>query len=858
MDTAIYGYVSSVKAKLQTFVSWNIYIVSGTVLYALITGEFQFAWKFFWMAVILNFLYWVKEIVDRMNSDHPDNFIVVKEEGGVIRKFRKPTYKQMLILGGCIIALFTAIMISYKIKDNMTLEGVNAAEKKRNLLLAQKWEKFKRIAIFIGLFPMTLSKDMEAVTELIKYIVRSYKDAREIHNMWNDVSTFFEADTHVENVVPESFDKATPDEIAKAVAPVLQKIMESKFVTQEQLVSVINDDNQEEEKYEVIPQMYKTPLEQEMHREIAKQIVQGAMADLPGADSDISSEDFTDSTDDEKDEVVASYDAQPLSNRKFEIINGTPSVEMVKIQSLIDKSQTNRHGLGYKGTPRVQLLNKVDNCKKWINRKFNAVTIWCVVQYCAFRDWRFAKHAIVIGVSVATISALAYIIFGYFRVVKYDTKDVKVPEVKGKTKRKKIANMRNRNLIRRIAQQWGGRIPREMYDELKKKFRDDAQLNESEEKLMQLFDKKSNNWKKEAVDATFMGTIDLESAFFKGESDDFPVFVTSVDSSVNTDVSELESKNNKHPKPKKMLVRKKPDANYTCKMCKVSGDHYFFFCPQKKNKWQKKVEQIIKPDIKPEHLQQGSAVSPIPILYCIKGVDKSGQITYSNAYPIANMLAVCRHAISGKNELSLINTGELIKLDVSKAAQSLDIPDMILIPAKTVNKSQTIKMNKGRVYREPKEDEYATLFFMHNNGQLHFVQGQVGKKTVLKSNGIQVELFYWNDSSVEGACIGVYVAKEDGAIIGFHGLGSTNSRAKPLFYPCNDNFVKNVNSVSSKLDVMYADEEGYYEKYKAFVNENALRVEDLKKLNLPARNHVVAEVLTTEVAQTLNLPGRQN
>jgi len=829
MDTLLYPYVEKLKGEaIQACVAFVCCTSSAITLYCMGANGLGCI-----MLLLIAVFWYVYQLYKKFSTwqnplPKPVEHIVVNVKNGEPIKIEKPSTVQLLTLGGCVASLIVALCISNYVKNTYVTEAKSDVEKKRNARVAKRWTAFKEMAIFCGLFPLTLMKDMDAITTLITYIVKSYKDAIVIHKMWHNVSTFFcDDDDNVSNNVTVMESMSVEDIISK-LSPLIKKEIESGMAREADKIAekVINGlDTEDEEKY--------TPLVAQMDKPKVSQ------DDSPF--SDISELPEADIVDNECD-IDVTHEGSQLDEQKYidntnslsgvcdvprfhDEPHGPVSLQMSKIQAVIDRSQTSRHGLGYKGNGRAQLLSKVNSVRSYLSNLFDSVCLSVVTCYFKFYNWRHSTRAVVISLSFVAVSAISFFVYKYFKKPLKVNKESKVTAEVGvntlypegpKQNKQQRRDKYVRNIIKRVFVRFGNKVPREVYDDVKSDIDSFVKRGDKEEFIEQQavskLDDYWNNKQQNAWDKDRLGVSGFDArGNFVMRNPNYKTKESKVDTSsltpvtVNVSLSaQPESKNNK-VRPKKWLSRKP------------------------KNNWREKLQKEISDTIKAEHLVVGSAICTTPFLYCIEGEDDKGQKCYSTVFPIHHMFAAARHGVSGMKSLNIIQGGKKIPISNIKAVVGKDVIDQVFIP------TSNVVPNNVYEFREPVKGELATFFFCLKDGKVRHVPGLVGDPTYIMSNNEKIPVWEWTKSSVNGSCGGVYIAGVDNKIIGFHGVGSPNSKVTPMFYPANENWLRNLNSLSQRPSLNLSDEQNYASNYEKFINGNSLKLEDLNNLNLPGR-----------------------
>jgi len=179
-----------------------------------------------------------------------------------------------------------------------------------------------------------------------------------------------------------------------------------------------------------------------------------------------------------------------------------------------------------------------------------------------------------------------------------------------------------------------------------------------------------------------------------------------------------------------------------------------------------------------EQVRVDHAVVRKPRVYRIKAVRKNVPDRFVCAFTSNDCLIVPRHGVAGAEEVYVCIDNVWLLLD-KKAYRCKSIVDQLWF--KLPVGSKKVRMNKYR-YRKPVPQEQVVLHWVDTDGLDVYASGRVAKELTVGKDG-SVPVFEFDGSSKAGACGGVYIAESDGKVVGFHGIGSEHSSAKPLFYP---------------------------------------------------------------------------
>jgi hypothetical protein len=222
-----------------------------------------------------------------------------------------------------------------------------------------------------------------------------------------------------------------------------------------------------------------------------------------------------------------------------------------------------------------------------------------------------------------------------------------------------------------------------------------------------------------------------------------------------------------------------------------------------------------------EHLRPGSIPFATPRVYLVNGSLRGvGQV--STCFTYADGVYVPRHLVAAADKIVFYNGGHQIELP-GKGVLVKDRPDLVMFPLPA-----GVSQNTGMKFRAPKEGEIATLFYVRQVSptQVHQTVGVVGK-TIRLGSDKSLSVVEYSASSEKGSCGGLYIAASDGYCIGYHGIGSDDVAAKPLFYPMEENWYEKAKQPGKQIATYVPVEDvNYQDKIHAVIN-NKISYESL-------------------------------
>jgi len=218
---------------------------------------------------------------------------------------------------------------------------------------------------------------------------------------------------------------------------------------------------------------------------------------------------------------------------------------------------------------------------------------------------------------------------------------------------------------------------------------------------------------------------------------------------------------------------------------------------------------IVDSSLHVEHVRSGSPILTTPLLYMVSA-KRGSDVIQTTCFPAGNCLFVARHGVVGTTGAHCM-VGK-VSYNVSDEARTVDnIVDIVIVKL-----PNGMASNKQCRFRRPIDGEQCTLYWTDQTRTVKHSDGCVTKSGYLGQSSLPIEYFGYTGSSVEGACGGIYIAKNDGRIIGFHGLGNTVPSSEVRFYPAseglnahllamNQNFVSNASMKTAvSVDQQYA------------------------------------------------------
>lgn len=219
-----------------------------------------------------------------------------------------------------------------------------------------------------------------------------------------------------------------------------------------------------------------------------------------------------------------------------------------------------------------------------------------------------------------------------------------------------------------------------------------------------------------------------------------------------------------------------------------------------------------------EQLRPGHAILRPIVTYPIRYADKNNQTPdvpasvdrWTTAAAFFDRIEVPRHGPAGAVNCYITIDGKEHRLDEFTIMRSM--PDMLwAVPPKGAK----LKVNSGRDFHAPVKGRTAVLYY-NRRGEARQSVGVVGDKKYLGAKN-EIEVYEFDGSTEEGACGGVYVDAVDGAVIGFHGLGS-RANALPEFYPVNDAFKAEASGQIRLPGYDFRSDSQYTDTYHAHVD----------------------------------------
>jgi hypothetical protein len=215
---------------------------------------------------------------------------------------------------------------------------------------------------------------------------------------------------------------------------------------------------------------------------------------------------------------------------------------------------------------------------------------------------------------------------------------------------------------------------------------------------------------------------------------------------------------------------------------------------------------------KPEHLLPGKPVVSSCKLLEVVCLDRSGRKSHLNAYCANDAIIIPRHGVAGRASVSVIQDGKEFALGPTVYVSAL-MPDQCWFK---VPKGMRAQNNSQRVYRAPVIGETAVLQWLEN-GVIRMTAGPIGNEMMLgKDRNIRV--FDYHSSTKAGACGAAYVSLSDGAVIGFHGIGSESVKVVPQFYGCNVGWSQELKDWSHSVNKNFSEDTAYAAEFHKEIN----------------------------------------
>lgn len=191
-----------------------------------------------------------------------------------------------------------------------------------------------------------------------------------------------------------------------------------------------------------------------------------------------------------------------------------------------------------------------------------------------------------------------------------------------------------------------------------------------------------------------------------------------------------------------------------------------------------------------QYMKSGSVPITDPKIYVIKNFDKTDDTKHqfeSGSFVSGDLIFVPRHVCAGASKVVAVVDGKQVVLG-PHAQVVKSMSDMVVF-----RKPVGAKGVRKPTFRAPIEGEMLLFKCVDKNGDQQTVGGECGDREV-KQSGSCV-LYGFTGSTVDGFCGGLYYAASDGAIVGWHGVGSPGKYNK--FYPFSESFAEEFRAISS-------------------------------------------------------------
>jgi len=187
-----------------------------------------------------------------------------------------------------------------------------------------------------------------------------------------------------------------------------------------------------------------------------------------------------------------------------------------------------------------------------------------------------------------------------------------------------------------------------------------------------------------------------------------------------------------------------------------------------------------------------------PLIYNVLACDSSDSLVGHHvcAVSLFGLLFIPHHTVgSHKHLFVLYGERNELRKPIPMKAKRLHLGDLIVVQSPMPSISV-------KSMRPPVIGERVTFYWRDfNTSKQVSSNGVVGKQLVYGTVQDSVETFEYSGSTEAGSCGGLYVANTDGAIVGFHGLGTSGSYPNQ-FYPCYNGMYEQMVAMS-KVTINY-------------------------------------------------------
>jgi len=209
-----------------------------------------------------------------------------------------------------------------------------------------------------------------------------------------------------------------------------------------------------------------------------------------------------------------------------------------------------------------------------------------------------------------------------------------------------------------------------------------------------------------------------------------------------------------------------------------------------------RIDQTLKnlPVNNVEHLRPNSSINDVPDLFPVMGSNKDG-IIQTTGFCLNGQVLAAQHGVASSTSISVKHDGKPLQVDVKTCRIIPGLTEHVAIKAPVGVKSS--KMFKTRL---PIVGESVTLFWCDQDGKVKWTGGIVKGREVYQTKDLlhpEIVLYTCTNSSMFGACGGIYKANSDGAVVGIHGVGESKTSALVKFHGLPENFNSIMQNIST-------------------------------------------------------------
>jgi hypothetical protein len=205
---------------------------------------------------------------------------------------------------------------------------------------------------------------------------------------------------------------------------------------------------------------------------------------------------------------------------------------------------------------------------------------------------------------------------------------------------------------------------------------------------------------------------------------------------------------------------------------------------------------------KAEQLQPGKPVIRDVFKLEIHSYDRTGNMARCNAHITRDTIIVPRHCCAGRVKVCAVIDNKEVDLGPI-AYVSKTMPDQCWF--RKANNS--IKNNTGCTYREPVIGESVLLSWLENS--VSVMTAGVVQSVEMMGSDRKIKAYSYSGSTKSGTCGAVYISLVDGALVGFHGVGSESVKVLPQFFGCNAGWDHELKAWANSDATKFSEDEKY-------------------------------------------------